>query len=234
MALKQRTKNKIYLALGVTAFVALLMVFAFSGGNFALLKSLFVKELSEEQLRNQLMNFGWRGYITAAVLSTLQVVCAFLPAEPAQVLSGFTFGFPVGLLCCMAGVLLGNTIIYLMHRVCGNRLRRFFIKKLNLDLEKIASSNVCTFIIFILYFLPAIPYGMICFFAATTGMKFRRYIVVTGLGSLPSVCIGVGLGHLTIASSPVVALCLFGVLIALLVVMFLMRDKLFSKVRCVR
>ena len=58
MALKRRTKNKIYLALGVIAFVALLMVFAFSGGNFALLKSLFVKELSEEQLRDQLMNFG--------------------------------------------------------------------------------------------------------------------------------------------------------------------------------
>lgn len=230
MALKQQTKNKIYLALGVMAFVALLMVFAFSGGNFALLKSLFVKELSEEQLRDQLMNFGWRGYITAAALSTLQVVCAFLPAEPAQVLAGFTFGFPVGLLCCMAGVLLGNTIIYLMHRVCGNRLRRFFIKKLNLDLEKIASSSVCTAIIFILYFLPAIPYGMICFFAATTGMKFRRYILVTSLGSLPSVCIGVGLGHVTIASDPLVALCLFGVLIVLLVVMFLMRDKLFSKV----
>ena len=229
MALKQRTKNKIYLALGVTAFVALLMVFAFSGGNFALLKSLFVKELSEEQLRDRLMNFGWRGYITAAVLSTLQVVCAFLPAEPAQVLSGFTFGFPVGLLCCMAGVLLGNTIIYLMYRVCGNRLRHFFIKTLNLDLEKIASSSACVFIIFILYFLPAIPYGMICFFAATTGMKFRRYILVTGLGSLPSVCIGVGLGHVTIASHPAVALCLFGALIVLLVVMFLLREKLFAK-----
>ncbi|MBR2319639.1 MAG: VTT domain-containing protein [Clostridia bacterium] len=230
MALRPSFKHKLYIALGVMVFLTLLMMFAFSGGNFALLKSLFVKELSEEQLRDQLMNFGWRGYITAAVLSTMQVICAFLPAEPAQVLSGFTFGFPIGLLCCMTGVLLGNTIIYLMHRVCGNRLRRFFIKKLNLHLDKIASSSVCTVIIFILYFLPAIPYGMICFFAATTGMKFRRYILVTGLGSLPSVCIGVGLGHVTVASDPLVALCLFGVLILLLIVMFLMRDKLFSKV----
>ena len=230
MALKRCTKNKIYLALGVMAFLALLMVFAFSGGNFALLKSLFVKNLTEEQLRDQLMNFGWRGYITAAALSTLQVVCAFLPAEPAQVLTGFTFGFPVGLLCCMAGVLLGNVIIYLMHRVCGNRLRRFFIKKLNLDLEKIASSSACVIIIFILYLLPAIPYGMICFFAATTGISFRRYLLVTGLGSIPTVCIGVGLGHITIASHPAVVICLFSVLIVLLVIMFVMKDQLFSKI----
>ena len=81
MALRPSFKHKLYIALGVMVFLTLLMMFAFSGGNFALLKSLFVKELSEEQLRDQLMNFGWRGYITAAVLSTMQVICAFLPAE---------------------------------------------------------------------------------------------------------------------------------------------------------
>lgn len=230
MALRPSIKQKLYIALGVTAVLALLMLFAFSGGNLDLLRSLFVQDLSNEELRDRLMDFGWRGYITASVLAMLQVVCGFLPAEPAQVLAGFTFGFPVGLACCMAGVFIGNTLVYMMHSIFGNRLRRFFLKKLKLDMEKIATSSVRTIIIFILYFLPAIPYGMICFFAATTRMPYRRYILVTMLGSLPSVCIGVGLGYLTIASHPVIALCLFGVLILLLIVMFLLRDKLFTKV----
>ena len=230
MTIRPGIKQKLYIALGIMAVLALLMLFAFSGGNFALLKSLFTQEFSNEELRDQLMNFGWRGYITASVLSMLQVVCGFLPAEPAQVLSGFTFGFPIGLVCCMVGVLLGNTLIYMMHSIFGNRLRRFFLKKLNLDMDKIAKSSVCVIIIFILYFLPAIPYGMICFFAATTGMPYRRYILVTALGSLPSVCIGVGLGYLTIATDPIIALCIFGVLILLLVVMFFHRNTLFAKV----
>ena len=229
MSIKKETVHKLYIALGAIVVFALLMLLAFSGDNFVVLKNLFTQDLSNEEMRDLLNDFGWRGKITITVLAMLQVVCAFLPAEPVQVLGGFTFGFPVGLLCCMVGVLLGNTLIYVLQNVFGDRLRGFFVKKLGLDLEAIANSGKCVLIIFILYFLPAIPYGMICFFAASTGMSYRRFIVVTGLGSLPSVCIGVGLGYMAVASNWVVSVCIFAVLIAILVVMFWKKDRLFAK-----
>lgn len=229
MAMKKESKQKLYIALGLVAFLALLMVFMFSGDNFDLLKSIFMDDLSDEELKEKLMGFGWRGYITVVMLAMLQVVCAFLPAEPVQVLAGLTFGFPIGLLCCWTGVLIGNTVIFLLQKTFGDKLRGFFMKKLHLDLEKIAQSSKCVFLILVLYFLPAIPYGMICFFAASTGMRYRRYIIVTMLGSLPSVCIGVGLGYMTMASSWMVSVGVFAVLIVLLIVMALKRDVLFSK-----
>ena len=229
MSIKKETVHKLYIALGAIVVFALLMLLAFSGDNFVVLKNLFTQDLSNEEMRDLLNDFGWRGKITITVMAMLQVVCAFLPAEPVQVLGGFTFGFPVGLLCCMVGVLLGNTLIYILQNVFGDRLRGFFVKKLGLDLEAIAHSGKCVLIIFILYFLPAIPYGMICFFAASTGMSYRRFILVTGLGSLPSVCIGVGLGYMAVASNWVVSVCIFAVLIAILVVMFWNKDRLFAK-----
>lgn len=229
MAIKSETKFKLYVTFGIIAFVLLLLFFVFSGDNFDLLKSIFFDNLSNDELRDKLSDFGWRGYITVVMLAMLQVVCAFLPAEPVQVLAGLTFGFPIGLLCCWLGVFLGNTAIFLLHKTFGDRLRGFFLKKLHLDLEKIATSSKCVLIIFILYFLPAIPYGMICFFAATTNMSYRRYITVTMLGSLPSICIGVGLGHMAIASNWIVTLCVFAVLIALLVVLSIKRDLFFAK-----
>ena len=229
MGLAKETKYKIYIGIALVVFFALLMLFMFSGDNFDLLKSIFLEEHTNEELRDKLMDFGWRGYITVVVLATLQVVCAFLPAEPVQVLGGLTFGFPVGLLCCWLGVLLGNTAIFLLYKTFGDKLSGFFIKKLHLDLDKIAMSNKCVLIIFILYFLPAIPYGMICFFAASIGIRYRRYIIVTMLGSLPSVCIGVGLGHIAIASNWILSVCIFAALIILLIVMGMKRDYLFSK-----
>ncbi|MBR5451886.1 MAG: VTT domain-containing protein [Clostridia bacterium] len=229
MTIKKETKIKLYLALGLTVFLSLLLLFVFSGDNFDLLKSIFVDHLSNDELRDKLNDFGWRGYITIVILAALQVVCAFLPAEPVQVLSGVTFGFLVGLLCCMIGVFIGNTLIYLLHKTFGDKLRGFFVKKLGLDLEKIAHSNKLVLIIFILYFLPAIPYGMICFFAATTNMRYRRYITITLLGAFPSVCIGVGLGHIAIVSNWIVTVCIFAVLIALLIVLYLKRDFFFTK-----
>ena len=225
----QKAKQKVLIAVCVTAVIALLILLALSGGNWQLLKSFFTNDLSNEELIDQLKGFGWRGYIVTTALATLQVVCTFLPAEPVQVLAGFTFGFPVGLLCCMLGVLLGNTLIFMLQNLFGDQLRGFFVKQLNLDLNKIANSSKATLIIFILYFLPAIPYGMICFLAASMGMSYRRFIVVTGLGSLPSVCIGVSLGYMAIVSDWIISACVFAVLIALAVVTICKRELLFSK-----
>ena len=225
----QKAKQKVLIAVCVTAVIALLILLALSGGNWQLLKSLFTNDLSNEELIDQLKGFGWRGYIVTTALVTLQVVCTFLPAEPVQVLAGFTFGFPVGLLCCMLGVLLGNTLIFMLQNLFGDQLRGFFVKQLNLDLNKIANSSKATLIIFILYFLPAIPYGMICFLAASIGMSYRRFIVVTGLGSLPSVCIGVSLGYMAIVSDWIISACVFAVLIALAVGTICKRELLFSK-----
>lgn len=229
MAIKKETKQKTYIVLAVIVVIGLLFLLAFSGENFDLLMRLFKEDFTNEELREQLQGFGWRGYITITVLAMLQVFCAFLPAEPVQVLGGLTFGFPIGVLCCQIGVLIANTLVFMLQKTFGDKLRGFFMKKLNLDFEKISESSKAVFIIFILYFLPAIPYGMICFFAASLGLSYRRFIVVTGLGALPSVCIGVGLGHLTIATDAAVSICIFAVLLILLAVMFWKKDVLFAK-----
>ena len=229
MAEKQHMKQKILIAFSVVVILTLLALLALSGGNLALIKSLFVKDLSNEEMKEILSGFGWRGYIVITALSMLQVVCTFLPAEPVQVLAGVTFSFPIGLLCCMIGVVIGNTLIYMLQNVFGDRLRRFFVKKMNLDLEKIAQSSKVILIVFVLYFLPAIPYGMICFLAAGLGMPYRRYITLTTLGALPSVCIGVGLGHMAIMSDWRVSVCVFAVLILLVILMFWKREVLFAK-----
>ncbi len=229
MKAKLKLKYKLYIGGGLLIFLAALLLFVFSGGNFELLKSILLDDLSHDEIRQALASFGWRGYITVVILSMLQVLCAFLPAEPVQVLAGLTFGFPIGLLCCCIGVFLGNTVIFLLYKIFGDQLQDYFIKKFHLDFDKIARSSKCVLIIFILYFLPAIPYGMICFFAATVGMSYRRFATVTMLGSLPSVCIGVGLGYMTIASSWIVSVCIFALLIALLVVLSIKREALFSR-----
>lgn len=229
MVVKRHAKLKNLIAFGAAVIFTLLILLGLSGGNLELIKSLFAKDLSNEETKEILAGLGWRGYIVIAMLSMLQVVCAFFPAEPVQVLAGVAFPFLIGLACCMIGVLFGNTLIYMLQKTFGDQLRSLFIKKLNLDLEKIAQSSKAILIIFILYFLPAIPYGMICFFAASIGMSYRRYITVTLLGSLPSVCIGVGLGHMAIMSDWTVSVCVFAVLIILIGIMFCKKDVLFAK-----
>ncbi len=228
MLMKQRT---VKILLSIVVAVLLIVLFSlFLGDSVPLIKDLFQQDLSNEEVRARLTGIGMRGYCTIAILSMLQVVCTFLPAEPIQVLAGLSFGFPIGLLCCSVGVVAGNTVIFLLYKAFGNRLRQYFLKNLHFDFEKAANSARITAVIFLLYFLPAIPYGMICFFAASIGMKFHRYIFVTVLGAIPSVCIGVGLGNMTLTASWILSLCVFLILIMLLILLSRKREWLFAKI----
>ncbi|MBE7086761.1 MAG: hypothetical protein E7369_00490 [Clostridiales bacterium] len=206
-----------------------LLVFMFSGENFEIVKSLFRDDLSESEFKSLLQSFGIKGSITLSILSMLQVVLTFLPAEPVQVLAGIGYGFWHGGAICLVGVILGNTAIYVLFKIFGDRLIDYFKKNIEIDFNKLKTSSRVALIIFILYFLPAIPYGLICFFAASLQIRYPRYIILTTLGSIPSILIGVGLGHLAIASSWILSLIVFGVLVVILVILAIYRKPLFKK-----
>ena len=93
-----RKDRRLKLLIGILAIpvVFLLGLFLFTGENVEIIRTVFTKDLTNEEIQDALRSIGWRGYITVAILSMLQVVVAFLPAEPVQVLAGLTFGFPIG------------------------------------------------------------------------------------------------------------------------------------------
>ncbi|MBO5357559.1 MAG: VTT domain-containing protein [Clostridia bacterium] len=223
-------KKKLLILLGLFIVAIGLAFFLFSGDNLDLLKSIFAEKHTNEELQEKLGDFGIKGYITIAILSMLQVVLPFLPAEPVQVIAGIAFGFPIGLICCAVGVFVGNLFIYIMYKIFGDKIQAYFVKNIHFDFDKASSSKKITFIIFVLYFLPAIPYGMICFFAASVGMKPLRYLTVATLGAIPSICIGVGLGHIAIEVSWIISILVFLVVISLLMVLMMKRETMFAKI----
>ena len=223
-------KTKIVTGILIIPVIFLLGLFLFTGENVQIIKTVFTSDLSNDQIQEMLAEIGWRGYITVAVLAMLQVVIAVLPAEPVQVVAGLTFGFPIGLAACLAGVVLGNSAIYFMYKVFGDKIRKYFDKKLDIDMDSAGRNGKITAVIFLLYFLPAIPYGMICFLAATMRMKYPRFILVTTLGALPSVCIGVGLGHIALEFSWILSVAVFVVLVALLAIIMIKREYFIGKI----
>ena len=213
----------------IGAFVGL-AAFLLSGDNLTLIRTLFVKDVAREDIQDVLSRLGWRGYITVGALSFLQVVFAFLPAEPAQVVAGISFGFWRGGLACLVGVFLGNSLLFLLYKLFGQRLTAYFASNVEFDFESARRSPHISWIVFLLYFLPAIPYGLICLFTASLGIRYPKYIILTLLGSVPSVAIGVGLGHLAVTSSLFIALAVFIVLVTVLIVLIRYRSALFKRI----
>ena len=225
MGATKNRKSKILAIAIFTVAVLGLAVFLFSGENFKLVLSVVKGDFDIEEYEG----FGIRGNITIAILSMLQVILTFVPAEPVQVISGLMFGFLEGGLVCLIGLAAGNTVIYFLYKRNATRLTEWFECNADFDFNQAKNSYGVEIIIFVLYLLPAIPYGLICIFAASLGMKYHKYLILTVLGAIPSVAIGVGLGHMAGAASWVLSLCVFITVIILLIIVYKKKDYLFQK-----
>ncbi len=226
---KKSRAAKIHIALAFVLILALVMAFLLTGDNWTLIRSLFDSNMTAEQIWDTTSRLGIDGYATIALLAMLQALFPFLPAEPVQVLAGVAYGFPIGFACCITGFFVAASVIFLLYRIFGEKIHKYFVKNLQLDLNAISRSGRLTMIIFLLYFLPAIPYGMICFFAASMNIKYPKYLLINVLGAIPSVCIGIGLGHMAVAYSWILSVCIFAVLLILLALALRHKDLLFDK-----
>lgn len=226
---KKRIKIKIITAAIFAAVFAGLLVLLFSGDNKKIIIDLFNGNTTMSEFLQDVQSLGWQGAVVFGVLSMLQVTLTFLPAEPVQVIAGISYGFGWGCLICLAGVVVGNSIIYFLYKIYGDKLSDYFHKNIEVDFDVLQTSGRVTLLIFILYFLPAIPYGLICFFTASIGMKYYKYIIVTTLGAIPSIMIGVGLGKLAISQSWIISVIIFAVLLTVIIVLYVKRKAVFAK-----
>ena len=230
MEKKKGRKRKILALLGFILVFVGLIVFLFSGENFNVLKEIFRADATKQEVQDAIEKLGIRAYIVVFVLSMLQVILTFVPAEPLHVISGISFGLWKGMAVCLAGIAVGNTIIYILYKIFGAKLTDYFAANVDFDFERAKKSKKIALIVIILYCLPAIPYGIICFFAATLGMSFPKYFLITAIGAIPSLVIDVGLGHMTMSTSWAVSIAVFVVIIILLVLMYKFKKQIFDKV----
>ena len=207
-----------------------LFVFMFSGENFKIIKTLLTEDLDPGEHIELIRGFGIRGSLALSLLSMLQVVLTVLPAEPVQVLAGIGYGLWHGALVCLIGVFAGQSLIFVLYKIFGDKLSEYFKKNIDIDFEKIRTSKRVAFVVLLLYFLPAIPYGLICFFSASIGFKYPRFILINLLGSIPSILIGVGMGHIAIAASWVLSVVIFAILLVLIFIMYLKRSAIFGAI----
>lgn len=230
MAEKATKKYKIIALISFIAIFIGLLFFLFSGENFQVLKEIFNTSSSKADIQEAIGKLGIRAYIVVFIISMLQVILTFVPAEPLHVVAGISFGLWKGMAVCLAGILVGNTIIFVLYKIFGKKLTDYFATNVDFDFESAKKSNKLALIVIILYCLPAIPYGIICFFAASMGIKYPKYILITGIGSIPSLVLDVGLGHITMATSWIISIIVFVVIIVLLILMYKFKSQIFAKV----
>ena len=131
---------------------------------------------------------GWKGFLAVSLVEALQMIVVFIPAEFIQISSGLSYPFYMALILCDFGVCLGATIIFVLvrvfHVISGAAERNR--KKIDRISSNMRDRNT-VFLIYLLFFMPLVPFGAICYYGSGTKLPYRKYILTVATGVVPSI-----------------------------------------------
>lgn len=147
-----------------------------------------VKSASEpEHFREWIKSLGFLGDGAYILLVILQVVVAFIPGEPIEILGGYAFGILRGTVLYLIGAFIGSIIVFFLVRKFGRIAAEIFFSKEKIESLKILQTSPKRTLIFsVIFTIPGTPKDLLAYFAGLTDMKFTTWLIIAALGRIPS------------------------------------------------
>ena len=147
-----------------------------------------------EGAKQLLLEKGVFGYITVSIIEALQMVVIFIPAEFIQLSSGMSYPWYIAIIFCDIGVLIGSSIIYFIVNVIKYNPT---LKKSNSKIrkyEKKIKTNNTIILMYILFIMPIIPFGAICYWSSNKKIPYHKYVFTCATGVIPSIATSILMG----------------------------------------
>lgn len=152
---------------------------------------------------------------------------ALLPTNVIGIISGWAFGFDLGITLLISSVVGAALISFLIHSwIIGDRLPQVFDAhpKANAVYRALLGQSIwrTTLIIFLLRLSPAMPFALTNFLMASARVSLKSYLVGTFFGMLPRssavVFVGSGLSELNFNDPQSAWLLIFGIAVTIVTV----------------
>lgn len=208
-----------------TCITLYVMFLFFAVGFFVLLKTGFMEIFQDEgSFEAYLERSGKFMTILFILLQFLQVVILPIPSTATVVAGSALFGPLMGSIYSLAGILIGSLVAFLVGRYAGYRVVAWMVGKDSLDkwLKKIKGKD--KLLLTAMFLLPVFPDDILCFVAGISSMSVWYFFAVI----LISRVLAVFTTSYSITLIPVNTwwgLLIWGVLIALIIVLFIFLYK---------
>ena len=141
-----------------------------------------------ERFRQWVEGYGLWGKGVYMSLVVLQILAAFIPGEPLELVGGYVFGAVEGSLLCLAADAVGSTLVFLLVRRFGVKLVELFFSREKLDSVRFLKSSPRRALLFLIVFMiPGTPKDLLCYFGGLTDIRLPVLILIATLGRIPSV-----------------------------------------------
>lgn len=149
----------------------------------------FVAMLDEPgRFQEWIGSHGIWGCVIFFLMTVLQVFVAVIPGEPFEIAAGYAFGWLGGTLITVAGVTLGQMLMFLLIRKYGTQALELFVPREKLEKVSFIRTSGKTFrLLFILFLIPGTPKDLLACYAGLTDIRLTSFLILTVLARLPSV-----------------------------------------------
>lgn len=173
-------------ALGIAAIAAFLLFFGLAGYFIGRPMVRFVSE--PHNFRAWVDASGIWGRVLFVGMMAVQVVVALIPGEPLEIGAGYAFGAVEGTLLCLMGIVLGSALVFQIVRTFGVKLVEvFFPREKILSARFLRDTKRLNAIAFIVFFIPGTPKDLLSYFMGLTNVRFRTWLLISGVARIPSV-----------------------------------------------
>ena len=172
--------QKITLVLTIAALAGLVVLFVFAGG------SVWRYFREPEELRVLVRSWGAWAPAGIILLQVVQVAVAPLPGNAMSFAAGYALGFWPTVVWLMAGVMVGAAVDFLLIKLLGRRLLKYFLSPDRLARLDAKVLRRGTFYIFLLLLVPNPVGDWVYYLAGLTSMPLPVFLGLVFIGRLPS------------------------------------------------
>ena len=232
------TKNAV---LSLLLCIAILVLFVLMAVWLVPLLTMVAQNIRNEgQVAHYIKSMGAKAVLVIIGLQAMQVVIAFFPSAPIQILAGLCYGVWLGALLCLVGFIVGNFVVF----YCVRHLQHFISpllhhKKKHTENNKWFSAKAIhtmenpEYMAFLLVLVPGLPNGLLPYLFATTSISATRYLLSITAASIPSALVWAWLGARLADNDYVTAILIAVVTMALVAVLFLFKNKILAKLNSI-
>lgn len=190
MIKKRRFWMRLLLAAAVMALFGFLFV------RYLLpLTQLLTQDSGRAAVMARIESFGIFAPLVFSGLMALQIVIAFIPGGPLELIAGMLFGSVKGILFSMLGAAAGTGIVCLLVKFFGRPLVHFFVPEQTMErFSVLQDEKKLEFWVFLLFLIPGIPKDLLTYFVPLTKMPPLRFLFLSTLARLPAVAVSVCMG----------------------------------------
>ena len=179
-----------------------------------------------EKMKERLESYsGLVGVLIFTFIQALQVVIAVVPAV--QIVGGVLFGWFVGALLSMLGILIGTVVVFVIVNKLGRPLVEAFVdEKLFSRYSFLSDEKKLVRILMILYLIPAIPKDVLTYLVPLTKIRTRDFFLYVLPCRIPAIVLSTVFGSNVKDGNIKTAVIIIAVCVVLAIIGFVIKEPL--------